>query len=150
MKDSKLITVDNKEYTVIPYPGEYGYELFQKLLVILGPGFSKLFKLLDDKKEGDIANADVNFDALSDGIITLLMSFQGNPKLLTSLMKEILINTMEGKGSVSVVNDFGGKFQGEYFHGLKLCASTLQEQYSDFLSGSGGLASVLGKISSLK
>lgn len=144
------VNVDGKEYTIVPYSGEYGYDLFQKLMVTLGPGAAKLFKVVDLEGDEEISEKKVNFDALEDGIVTMLMSFNGDGKALTKLMKDILINTMDGKSSNSVAKDFSIRFEKQYLHGFKLCAVTLKEQYSDFLSGLGGLKTVLDKISSRK
>lgn len=150
MKEIKKVTVDGKEYTIYPMLATKGYTLFQKLLTIFGPGMAKLLQIFgesaDFKEAASLLDQKMDLTKVEGGIVEILASFKGDPNLLIAVMKEVLDSVNIGETNVKVVNQFDTLFMGDYFHGLKLTAVVIKEQYGDFLSGAGGLSSMLGKF----
>lgn len=145
MKENKLISVDGKNYTVVPYSTTGGLRLLTKLTAILGEPVIKVIKALP---EGDLREVlsknikEINLDEVANGVAALFAKI--NEDQAETLIKEILQNTLYQNSDV--VSIFETHFQGEYRHLFKVVFKTLEAQYGDFL----GARAALGNRAAVK
>lgn len=143
MKTTQTITVDNRTYSVNPYVTTYGFTLLMRLIFLFGEtGIRMILGAVGDiKKTG--GKIELNAASLLDMDFNdekLALAFNAftnkiSPTGMTELIKEILIGTIDGNAVVT--QDFDTRFQGDYFHMLKLTLATLKVQYHDFLASKG-------------
>lgn len=132
MKSNKIVSIDGKSYTVVPYTTTGGLRLLTKLTGILGEPVVKLLKSLPPGSLQDILKSDlkaINMDEISASVAALFAKVDED--VAEVLIKEILQNTLYGNHEVNAI--FEEHFQGEYRHLFKVVFKTLEAQYGDFL-----------------
>lgn len=143
----KEFQAGGSSFTVIPYDVDYGMELLEDILVLLGEPLAHLIsKLQPLLKEGGKVTAEslmamdlqVTDEQISAVMMPLMKRLGGGE--LNKLFKRILVGVQE-KGSADPVSaTYSNRFVGDYGTLFRVVVLTAGAQYASFLPALGGLA----------
>lgn len=135
MKESKVIIVEGKEYTVKPFYTSEGLILLTEISLLVG---EPLINLALQMKKGEKKVSELEFDVSS---VMAGLTSRLKPESVDQLFQKILKNTMLGKSSNPL--DYDSHFIGQYGHLFKVVGKSLEAQYGDFLDALKGLVKKL-------
>lgn len=136
MKESKVIKVDGRDYTVTPFVTSQGVKLLTDLVRVAGEPLITLAVSLKDHK-GSVLEADVTPERISQIMSGLMTRVETDT--LDSLFKRVLEGTLIGTTSRRCSEEYDTYFIGDYLHLFKVVAFSIKEQFGAFSAGLGGI-----------